>query len=178
MGAEKHNLKGNHTWKSKAGYSICVIDRGLVRFDYPSDWIVEPEEGAVHLHDRPPSVESCDLGVSIFRVPAAHVWQLSLDDTLRDTLADDRQPYQQSEIQHIAHGDVDIAWLEQRHIDADYQRDGRFRVALARGAVICLITMNYWSDGAAGLEGVWDEVLRTLVIGMRIEDPTAGPVIQ
>ena len=178
MSVEKRKLKSNHTWKSNPGYSICVIDRGLVRFDYPSDWIVEPEEGAVHLHDRPPSVESCDLGVSIFRVPAEHVRELSLDDTLRDTLGNDRKAYRQSEIHHIARGDLEIAWLEQRYIDAEYKRDARFRVALARGPVLCLISMNYWSNRAAGLEGVWDEVLRTLVIGMRIDDPTAGPVIQ
>jgi len=178
VGVEKYKLKGNHTWKSNPGYSICVIDRGLVRFDYPSDWIVEPEEGAVHLHDRPPSVESCDLWVSIFRVPAEHVRELSLDDTLRDTLGNDRKAYRQSEIHHIARGDLEIAWLEQRYIDAEYKRDARFRVALARGPVLCLISMNYWSNRAAGLEGVWDEVLRTLVIGMRIDDPTAGPVIQ
>jgi hypothetical protein len=178
VGVEKHKLKGNHTWKSNPGYSICVIDRGLVRFDYPSNWIVEPGEGAVHLHDRPPSVESCDLGVSIFRVPAGDAWELSLDDLLRDTLGNDRQPYRQSEIHHIAQGDLEIAWLEQRYIDAEYKRDARFRVALARGQVLCLISMNYWSNHAAGLEGAWNEVLRTLVIGMRIEDPTAGPVIQ
>jgi hypothetical protein len=178
VSVEKHKLKTNHTWKSNPGYSICVIDRGLVRFDYPSDWIVEPEEGAVHLHDRPPSVESCDLGVSIFRVPAAHVWELSLDDTLRDSLGDDRKTYQQSEILHMAHGDLEIAWLEQKYIDTDYKRDARFRVALARGQVLCLISMNYWSNRAAGLEDVWNEVLRTLVIGMRVDDPTAGPVIQ
>jgi hypothetical protein len=178
VGIEKHKLKSNHTWKSNPGYSICVIDRGLVRFDYPSNWIVEPEEGAVHLHDRPPSVESCDLGVSIFRVPAGQARELSLDDTLRATLGNDRKPYQQSEIHHIARGDLEIAWLEQRYFDAEYKRDARFRVALARGPVLCLISMNYWSNRAAGLEGVWSEVLRTLVIGMRIEDPTAGPVIQ
>ena len=68
--------------------------------------------------------------------------------------------------------------MEQRYIDAEYHRDARFRVALARGPVLCLISMNYWSNRADGLEGVWNEVLRTLVIGMRIEDPTAGPVIQ
>ena len=177
MGADKRKLKANHTWKSNPGYSICVMDRGLVRFDYPSHWIVEPGEGAVHLHDRPPSVESCDLGVSIFRLAAVHVRELCLDDVLRDTLGNERKPYQQSEIHHMTRGDLEIGWLEQKYIDPDYHRDGRFRVALARGAVICLITMNYWSDRAAGLEGVWDEVLRTLVIGMRIEDPTAGPVI-
>jgi hypothetical protein len=175
---EKLKLKDNHTWKSKPGYSICVIDRGLVRFDYPSNWIVEAQEGAVHLHDRPPSVESCDLGVSIFRAPYAHFQELSLDDTLRDTLGEDRTPYEQSEIHHIARGDMEISWLQQKYKDAEYKRDARFRVALARGPILCLISMNYWSSRAAGLEIVWDEVLRTLVMGMQVKDPTAGPVVQ
>ena len=178
MAVEKLRLKDNHTWKSKPGYSICVIDRGLVRFDYPSSWIVEPEEGAVHLHDRPPSVESCDLGVSIFPVPAEDIRELSLDDALRDSLGDDRTPYRQSEIHHVERGDLEIAWVEQRYKDADHNRDARFRVALVRGPVLCLISMNYWSNRAAGLERVWEEVLRTLVMGVRIADPTAGPVVQ
>jgi len=38
--------------------------------------------------------------------------------------------------------------------------------------------MNYWSSRASGLERVWDEVLRTLVLGLHVEDPTTGPVIQ
>jgi len=178
VGVEKLKLKDNHTWKSKPGNSICVIERGLVRFDYPSNWIVEPDEGAVHLHDRPPSVESCDLGVSIFRVPAAHIQSLSLDDTLRETLGAERKPYQQSEIHHIARGDLEIAWLQQKYVDAEYKRDARFRVALARGPALCLISMNYWSSRAPGLEIVWDEVLRTLVMGIQVKDPTAGPVVQ
>lgn len=178
MGVEKRKLKDNHRWKSKPGYSICVIDRGLVRFDYPSHWTVKPGEGAVHLHDQPPSIESCDLGVSIFRTPVGLIHDLSLDETLQSTLGNEREVYQQSEVQHLERGDVEIAWLEQRYLDPDFKRDARFRVALARGSVICLITMNYWSDRAAGLEREWDEVLRTLVIGMRVEDPTAGPVVQ
>ena len=146
MGVEKHKLKGNHTWKSNPGYSICVMDRGLVRFDYPSNWIVEPEDGAVHLHDRPPSAESCDLGVSIFRVPAGQARELSLDEALRETLGHDRKPYQQSEIHHVTNVDSDVAWLEQRYVDAEYKRDARFRVALVRGPVLCLISMNYTSS--------------------------------
>src|SRR6516162_5870891 len=105
MSEHRLRLKDNHTWKSKPGYSICVIDRGLVRFDYPSSWIVEPGEGAVHLHDEPPSAESCDLGVSVFQVPPELVSDLSLDDTLHDTLGDERQPYQESEIRHVTRGD-------------------------------------------------------------------------
>ena len=177
MSVERFKLKGNHTWKAKPGYSICVIDRGVVRFDYPSHWIVEPDEGAVHLHDRPPSVESCDLGVSIFRVPMEHVRELGLDEMLQDSLGKDREAYQQSEIHHVTRGDLEISWLEQRYIDTEYKRDARFRVALARGTAICLISMNYWSNRAAGLERTWDEVLRTLVFGEPIADPTAGPVV-
>ncbi len=178
MAVEKLKLKDKHTWKSKPGHSICVIDRGLVRFDYPSGWIVEPEDGAVHLHDRTPSVESCDLGVSIFRVPPELARELSLDETLMSALGTDRKPYQQSETHHVTRPDLEIAWLEQRYMDDEHNRDARFRVAIARGATLCLISMNYWASRANGLERVWDEVLRSLVMGMHVEDPTAGPVVQ
>jgi hypothetical protein len=178
VAVENFKLKDNHTWKSKPGFSICVLDRGVVRFDYPSGWIVEPDEGAVHLHDMQPSVESCDLGVSIFRLPAEFARELSLDETLQESLGSERKVYQQSEIHHIERGDLEIAWLEQRYKDAEYKRDARFRVALARGPALCLISMNYWSSRAAGLERVWDEVLRTLVMGLQVEDPTKGPVVQ
>ncbi len=178
MSGESFRLKRNHTWKCKPGHSICVLDRGLVRFEYPSDWIVEPDAGAVYLHDRAPSVESCDLGVSIFPVPAAHIQNLNLDDTLRSTLRDERTPYQESEIHHHADGDHEIVWLEQKYVEAEHKRDARFRVALVRGPIFCLISMNYWANRAAGLERVWDEVLRTLVFGDQIDDPTAGPMVQ
>ena len=178
MKGKKLKLKGNHSWKSKPGHSICVIDRGLVRFEFPSSWIVEPKDGAVHLHDQQPSVESCDLGVSIFHVPAEHVGELCLEDTLRAAVAGERKPYQESEIHHITNFDTEVVWLEQRYIDAEYNRDARFRVAFVRGAALCLISMNYWSSRAAGLERVWDDVLRTLSFGEQIEDPTAGPVVQ
>jgi hypothetical protein len=179
MSVEKFRLRDNHTWKSKPGYSICVLDRGVVRFDYPSNWIVEMEEGAVLLHDRAPSIESCDLGVSIFRMPPEVIADLSMDEMLLKSIETDRKPYQQSEIHHVQRGDLEIAWLEQRYIDEGQKRDARFRVALAReGPVLCLISMNYWSDRAAGLEREWEEGLRTLMLGMQVNDPTAGPVVQ
>jgi hypothetical protein len=177
MSVEKLKLKSNHSWKSKPGYSICVLDRGLVRFDYPSGWMVEMKEGAVMLHDREPSIESCDLGVSLFRLPAEVIADLDLDQMLLNSLETGREPYEQSEMQHVQRGDLDLVWLEQRYVDASQNRDARFRVALARGAVVCLISFNYWSDRAAQLEPVWDEVLRTLVLGMLVGDPTVGPVV-
>ena len=156
-----------------------MLDRGLVRFDYPSKWLVEPGDGAVYLHDRPASIESCDLGVSLFQLPADAIAELSADELLLNSLADEeRKPYEQSEMRRIERGDLEVVWVEQRYIESTQNRDARFRVAIARGAVVCLITMNYWSSNAAGLERVWDEVLRTLVLGMHVADPTKGPVIQ
>jgi len=129
------------------------------------------------LHDREPSVESCDLGVSLFRIPPEAIAELVTDEILLTCLGTERQPYQQSEIHHIERGDMEIAWLEQRYIDGGQKRDARFRVALARGPVVCLISLNYWSDRAGDLEPVWDEVLRTVVLGMHVNDPTVGPVV-
>ena len=177
MAAEELKLKEKHNWKCKPGYAICVLDRGLVRFDYPSGWIAEPGEGAVHLHDRPPSVESCDLGVSIFRVSPEQAPGIPLDEMLLKSLDKEQQTREQSAIHHVTRPDLEIAWLEQRYVDPDYNRDARLRVALARGTVICLITMNYWASRASGLERVWEEVLRTLVMGIPIQDPSVGPVV-
>jgi hypothetical protein len=178
MAVEKFRLKDNHTWKAKPGNSICVLDRGLVRFEFPSHWKVEPGEGAVHLHDREPSVESCDLGASIFRVPAEAVHQIDIDDMLLSSLGEDREAYEQSEIHHVSRPGLEISWIEQKYMEKEYKRDARFRVALARGECICLISMNYWANRAAGLERVWEDVLRTLVMGVMVKDPTKGPVVQ
>ena len=177
MSVKTFKLKDNHSWKSKPGYSICVLDRGLVRFDYPSNWILEMTDGAVMLHDREPSIESCDLGVSLFRVPAEAIADVPMDEMLITSLGTERKAYQQSEIRHVQRGDLELAWLEQRYLDEGQNRDARFRVALARGAVVCLISLNYWADRAPGLERVWEEVLRTLTLGMQVSDPTAGPVV-
>lgn len=177
MDGGSFKLKDKHTWKCQPGHSICVLDRGLVRFEYPSNWVVEPGEGAVHLHDRPPSVESCDFGVSLFHVPGV-LQELPMDETLRATLGTDREPYQTSEIYRSADGGREIVWMEQRYMDNEYKRDARFRVALVRGPVLLLISMNYWANRAAGLERVWDGVLRTVMFGEQVKDPTMGPVVQ
>ena len=103
--------------------------------------------------------------------------ELPLHEILLNAL-EDRKPYQQSEIRDVQRGDLEIAWLEQRYVDPDHKRDARFRVAMARGPVLLLISMNYWSDRASGLERVWEEVLRTLVMDIQVKDPTAGPVVQ
>jgi len=133
MSVEEFRLKANLTWKSKPGYSICVLDRGLARFDYPSGWVVEMQEGAVMLHDREPSIESCDLGVSIFRIAGQAIADVSMDELLRNSLDAGRNPYQESENHRLQRDDLETVWLEHRYVEPGQNRDARFRVALARG---------------------------------------------
>ncbi len=174
-------LKENHTWRCRPGYKICVLDRGTVRFDIPSRWIIEPdrESGALMLHDRKPGIESCDLGVSIFRVPAAEVVGLELEDLLRNSLEKKGDSTWTSEIHSIDRGDLQVRWVEQHYLESTQKRDARFRSAIARGTDChCLITMNYWSSRATTLEPVWSEVMRTLVLGIYVKDPTVGPIVQ
>jgi len=178
VSVEHLRLKDNHTWRSKPGYAICVLDRGAVRFDFPKHWVMDQNEGAVMLHDRKPSIESCDLGVSIFRVPAEALHEVTLDELLLASLKGEQAERECSEIHHIERGDVQISWLEQRYIEETQKKPAKFRIALARGCVHVLITMNYWAKRAPALEPVWSEVLRTLVLGVYVKDPTAGPVIQ
>ena len=179
MSAAKFKLKRNHSWKSKPGYSICVLDRGAVRFDYPQEWKVDSKDGSVYLHDMESSMECCDLGVSIFRLPLEAIESLPMDELLLRSMDADRHPYHQSEIHVFPRQDQEIVWLEQHYIESTQNREARFRIALARGPVICLLSLNYWTDRAAKLEPVWDHVLGTLQLsGETIADPTKGPVVQ
>jgi len=40
------------------------------------------------------------------------------------------------------------------------------------------MTFDFWADDVAKCEPVWQEALRSLTLGMSIEDPTVGPVVQ
>ena len=180
MSVQKFSLKDKHNWKSKPGHSICVLDRGAVRFDYPSRWVVKVESGSVMLHDRESSQESCDLGVSLFPISASELEGLSLDEVLKSASANnDGETLEESPIHHVDRPGVKIAWFQRRYIEATQHRHARFRVAFAQGInVHCLITLNYWENRRAGVEVVWNEVLRTLHMDEQIQDPTVGPVVQ
>jgi hypothetical protein len=173
------NLNKNHTWRAKPGYKVCVIDRGAIRFDFPESWITEPKDGAVMLHDRKESEESCDLGVSVFRFSTRELAGVDVKELLTHvTTGPDRVVDSKSDIHVIDRGDTTIYWLEQCYTHREYNRVAKFRAAIARGPVMALITMNYWANRAPGLERAWDEVIRTLVLGVWVTDPQAGPSVQ
>lgn len=179
MEVKSLELDKNHTWRARPGYKICVLDRGAVRFDFPAHWIAEPKDGAMMLHDRKPSVESCDLGVSVFHFSAEELEGYDVKALLeRVSTEPDRPVETQSEVREIDRGDTRIYWLEQTYTNKEYNRAAKFRAAIARGPVMALITMSYWANRAPALERVWNEVIRTLVLGVWVEDPKAGPRVQ
>lgn len=175
--AKKLRLNKNHTWKAKPGYKVCVLDRGAVRFDFPAHWIAEPKDGAMMLYDQKPCDESCDLGVSVFHYSSEQLKGLDTRAMLKQIAANDpdRTLDYQSDVREIDRGDTMILWLEQLYQSKEYNRQAKFRAALAQGPVMALITMNYWADRAESLEPVWDDVIGTLVLGIWVEDPLAGP---
>jgi hypothetical protein len=73
---DKRDLRmdDDHTWRCKPGYTIFVADRGAVRFDIPSDWVVNVDAEGVKLHDKPPPDDDCRIQLSIFYLPPVIDW--------------------------------------------------------------------------------------------------------
>ena len=62
-------LRARHGWRAQSGCKIFVVDRGAVRFDYPQDWVVSPDDDSVTLHDKEPPDANSRLAVSYVRLP-------------------------------------------------------------------------------------------------------------
>lgn len=172
---KKFRLPEASGWKAKPGYQIFVADRGAVRFDIPSGWVVVPAEGgSICFYDRQPPDDNCRLQLSVMRLPPIRDWrELPLPKLLTDVLAaDDRECISQSEVVYVDRADLELAWIEFVFIDPGEKREAHSRCCLARGANIQpLITMEFWSDEAERYAPVWDEVLRSLQLGVYIKDP-------
>jgi len=172
-------LKHRHGWKCKRGYKIFVLDRGAVRFDVPQDWIVKIQETSVKMHDQEPPGDNCTLEVSNFRLPPIDWTGLPMRELLAGSVGEsEQQELERSEIVESCRGDLELAWLETRYIDKEQQREAKTRISISRTiGVACLITYCYWADQSAQWEAVWEEVHRSMVLGVYVQDPTKGPVI-
>ena len=170
-------LKDDHTWKAKPGHRIFVAGRGAVRFDIPQNWLLDPGPDSFQFHDRKPPHDDCRLEISYRRLPPGIDWsQLPLSQLLEHLVKEDpRKPYTQSEIHTVQRPELEYAWVEIYFIDPAEKREAISRLCLARGAnVQPYITMDFWPEHAARYTPVWDEVLRTLQLGVYIKDPTRG----
>lgn len=175
------DLPANHGWKTKPGYKIFVADRGAVRFDFPQDWVVVPEKSSIALHDRRPPDDDCVLKVSVMRLPPIQGgWgQLPLEHLVRGVVRNDsRDATGGEEITTVRRDGVELAWAKLRFIDPVQNRPALSRCCLARARSIQpLITMDFWESDRDKFAAVWDEVLRSLQIGVPFGDPRRGDVM-
>jgi hypothetical protein len=169
-------LKEGHTWRCKPGYKVFVLDRGALRFDVPLDWVMELDEKSVKFYDRQPPADNCRLEVSLLRHPQIDWSGLPLDELLRNSAAiNSDEKIRGEDIQRQSRPAVDLAWVEKVFIDPQEHKPARSRIALARGANChALITLDFWAADAERVIPVWDEVIRSIDMGLKVQDPTIG----
>lgn len=168
----KLKLKEGHTWKCRPGYKICVLAEGALRFDVPREWIMEPDERSVKLYDLAPPDDNCRLEVSLLRHSQIDWSGLDLDWLIRDSVA--AQPGEEiHDVHRQQRPGVELAWVERSWVENG--KEARSRVAIARGLnAHALLTLAYWATDADRLAPVWDEIMRSIDLGLKAQDPTAG----
>jgi hypothetical protein len=175
-----YRLTEKHRWKCKPGYRICVLDRGAIRFDFPSGWQITQDTDCVRIRDRAHPDENCVMGVSNMLVPPV-AWEVPLQEMVEaSALEEGHVVLERGPAVAATRADgVEIAWREIRYQDPKEKRDISARLCIARGSGIhCLITFDFWTDSASKFQSVWDELLRSLDFALQVTDPTVGPVIQ
>lgn len=178
---ELYELPPDHGWTARPGHKILVLDRGAVVLEYPRDWFVQPGPEQTDIRDRPSADDStCVLAVSYLRLPPADWSGLPLSALLLPAVqGDERERIGVGPTIATRRGALEIAWSELRVIDARERREARCRLGLARGAgVQCLISLDFWPEDETPLHAVWEHVLESLRLGVRVDDPTRGRRIE
>lgn len=166
-------LKDNHGWKSKPGYRIFVADRGAVRFDFPDVWFIRPaDDGTIHLHDREPPDDNVRLSLTVIYLRDDVDWSgLKLTTVLKEITSKGEREY--GPVIEVKHPRHEVMWSETEYPDPELDRLVRSRTALSRYSNIQIVlTLDFWADMSARFGKLWDEILRTLVLGDYVEDPT------
>src|SRR5439155_28114 len=74
------------------GNQIFVGDRGAVRFEFPTGWVVRHDKkDTLTLHDRPPPKDQVRISLTVFHLPPVKGgWsQLPLEGLFRSVAAED-----------------------------------------------------------------------------------------
>jgi hypothetical protein len=169
-------LKEGHTWTCKPGYKIFVLDRGALRFDVPLDWVMEIEEKSVKFYDRKPPDDNCRLEVSLLRHPQIDWTGLPLDQLLRNSATiNSGEKIRPEDIHRQSRPGLDLVWVEKAFVDPQQGQPARSRIAIVRGSNChALITLDFWDADAERVVPVWDEVIRSMDAGLKVQDPTVG----
>jgi hypothetical protein len=176
---ETLDLKPNHHWQASPGYKLFVAGRGAMRFEVPQDWFFEPDTKSFRFLDRQPPDDDCRLEASFNLLPPADWRQFPLAEALAKIVdEDERHVLSKGEIITLDRQTANIVWTEFKFLDSEENREAYARICVGLGSnVQCLITFDYWVDDADRLTPVWDTVLRSLILGLYVSDPTTGAAL-
>jgi hypothetical protein len=185
-----YRLPENCGWTAKEGYNVFVADRGAVRLDFPAGWIVKPGKSSIRFHDREPPDDRCFIEVSYLCLRPIDWSGVRLGELLKSACREDGHVVTDDEIAQTVRSDLELVWAEYRMMDPAEQRPAVHRTCMARTAnallphptrkeariatrpvIQALITAAFWPEDAAWFEPAWDEVLRSLQLGMMIASP-------
>lgn len=160
---------------ARPGYNVFIADRGAVAFSYPQGWVILPGSDSIKLHDRQPPDDDCVLAVSVMRLPPVKGgWGgLPLERLVREMVKNDKRGASQlGEVRNEQRPDLELSWAELSFIDPAQLRSARSRCCLARANLVQpLITMDFWESDLQRVGPVWDEVLRSLKVGLELTPP-------
>ena len=187
-------LPEKHGWTAREGYNVFVADRGAARLDYPADWLVKPAETSIRFHDREPPDDRCCIEMSYLRLEPIDWSGLRLRDLLKSACGAEGRAIGDADVVEAARPDLELVWAEYTTIDPVERRPAAHRMCMARTAnallphpnrrdarivsrpiIQALITAAFWPEDRPWFHPIWDEVLRSLQLGITISSP-AGPV--
>lgn len=175
-------LKKHNRYFAKDGNQLFVANAGAVRFEYPGTWLVQPgNNGAINFYDQPPPNHHAILQMSVFEFLGPQVdWTtLPLDQLFVQATAgpttDPRTLLTSGPLNEVRRMGLEAVWREQLMFDHEDRKEVASRQCMARGSnVTVLLSYDFYADEPELFEPVWSDVLRSLVLGQYIKDPTTG----
>jgi hypothetical protein len=176
----KLRLAKNHKWDwtGKPGYNVFVANRGAVRFEYPHDWLIKPDDDAdIKFVDQEPPDDLCILRMTLLQLRPDIDWTgLPLAEMLEASTKDSEQiVLSRSAPVLLRRQNLEIAWRKHRFVDPVEHREACSHTCLARsGTILPLITFEYWPEDAGRFGPVWEHIMATLRLGEYVKDPRVG----
>ena len=175
---QRYKMPPHHGWRCKPGYKIFVANRGDVRFDVPAKWVIKMpgEECDVEFRDRKWPKDDCCIQLSVFHHPPGIDWGLlPLAQLARGERGDPPDTLWRGEDKYEKRPGAELVWHEATFLDKRERREARSRQCVARGPQShAIITMSYWPEHERRYLPVWNELLRTLTLGVYIRNPLLG----
>lgn len=172
-------LADNHSWSAPDGFKIVVMERGAALFNVPQAWVVTDFEPFT-VRDAPVPKDIMGVQVSILQMPRGIDWSaLPLANLLKQVMGKSYgKKSKNTEVFVSPRTDLALVWVETLFTDKKEKRDAYARTAVARlDGTHVVITFSFWVTDVEMALPVWDEVLRSLQLGLKIDDPRKGQTL-